>query len=557
LNGFSAGKKNFEKVERNVPIVLGFVRSQASRRALFCIATLIHLRLMSQTAAPPANLSIRRRFPSRTTMRIAGWCVIGLIAFCYLWFVRKHCAPYASNVDASGYVHSARLLLEGKLTALAPPIEGLSPPAWTHYFQEPFGFAAVGPADLVPTYPVGYPLHLVLASFFVGLDWAAVLVNVIAAAAAGILMTTLGRQFGLPWVWSLAGTALLWASPVVIYLELWAMSDVTSMIWCMATISASLFSAKAKRWAAAAGMAFGIAVLVRPTNLLLILPLALTLGLRWRVWLIFILAGLPAAAFLIWYNWSVYGAVLVTGYGNNGWAFAGKYFIGNAKHFIIGIPLLLSPVVLLALGLPLLIRRQRSIVALLAIWIGVFIGFYVFYYFSGLSWWFIRFLMPAFPAFIIAALLVCRHGIEKFKRPRMQIVAPLLLLFGALSWEIVAAHRLNSVIMKRGEIVYLQTVQWMKDHAEPDAIVVTRIASGSFFYYSNFTIVRYDLAGSEKLGLLYAAANQTGRPVYAVVGDGENKAAFGTTLHDSWTEQARHGMLVIWKRVSGTGGAFP
>jgi hypothetical protein len=204
-----------------------------------------------------------------------------------------------------------------------------------------------------------------------------------------------------------------------------------------------------------------------------------------------------------------------------------------------------------------LIRRQRSIVALLAIWIAVFIGFYVFYYFSGLSWWFIRFLMPAFPAFIIAALLVCRHWIEKFKQPRMQIVAPLLLLFGALSWEIVAVHRLNSVIMKRREIVYLQTVQWMKDHAEPEAIVVTRIASGSFFYYSNFTIVRYDLAGPEKLGLLYAAASQTGRPVYAVVGDGENKEAFGTSLRDSWTEQARHGMFVIWKRVSGTGAASP
>jgi hypothetical protein len=111
--------------------------------------------------------------------------------------------------------------------------------------------------------------------------------------------------------------------------------------------------------------------------------------------------------------------------------------------------------------------------------------------------------------------------------------------------------------MKRGEIVYLQTVQWMKEHAAPNAIVVTRVASGSFFYYSGFTIVRYDLAGAEKLELLYAAANRTGRPVYAVVGDGENKTAFGPSLRDSWTEEARHGTFVIWKRMSGTNAASP
>lgn len=403
---------------------------------------------------------------------------------------------------------------------------------------------------MAPTYPVGYPLHLLLAVPFVGLDWAVVLVNVVAAGAAGVLMTALGRQFGLPWGWSLSGAAILWASPVVIYLELWAMSDVVSMVWCMTALWCMLQSLEHKSWALAAGAGLSIAVLVRPTNLLLLAPLAVGLGFRWRAWLALAAGCVPGAMFLTWYNGSLYGTALTTGYGNNSWAFSLGYLAPSAVRFALGVPLLLSPWVAgFALGLPLLGRREPRVVALLVMWLAAYTGFYAFYFFSGKSWWSVRFLLPAFPAVILAGLLVARWWIGRHLRAPWQTVTIAFLAVAVPTWEIVATHRLNAVIMKRGEIIYVQTVEWMRSHAPDNAVVVTRLGSGSFCYYSNFAIVRYELAGAANLQKLYEAAAKAGRPVYAVIADPESQEAFGVYLQGRWVEQVRHGMLVIWKRM--------
>lgn len=484
------------------------------------------------------------------SLRLLAWCVVGLLALAYLWFVRKNTAPYASNADASGYLNSARLLLDGKLSDFAPHLAGLAPPDWSYAFQQPFGFTVDAVSGrMVPTYPVGYPLHLLLAAPFVGLDWAVVALNTVTAAFAALLLFALGRQLDLPRAWSLAGVALLWASPVVIYHELWAMSDVLSMAWSMAAMAAALASPRRPTWALAAGFAVGIAVLVRPANLLLVLPVAVPLGLRWRAWLGFVAGGIPCAAFLAWYNVQLYGAILTTGYGDYSWAFASKNLAPNLVHFARALPLLLGPpAALLALALPWLSRRERLIASTVAVWIAAYVGFHAFYWFAGQSWWSLRFLLPAFPAIILAALLVGHRASLRLPQPWLRVTLPTTLLLFSLAWEITAAVRLDAVIMKRGEVIYIQASQWLRENAPADAILLTRQASGALSFYSNFPVVRYDLAGAAHLPKLYAAARAAGRPLYAVIAEPERQAAFDRDLPGPWELLAQRGMFTIWRQ---------
>jgi hypothetical protein len=482
---------------------------------------------------------------------VVAWGLVAVIAAAYLWFVRKNCAPYASNADASCYLNSARMMLDGKLSVPVPRIEGLAPPDWDYHYQLPLDFRLIGNEGRMASLgALGYPLHLMAAVPFVGLDWAVVMVNVIAAGAAVLLMVALGRRCGLPWAWALAGAALVWACPVFVYMVLQPMTDVTGMVWCMAAILAAWHARDRWPWAVAAGMAVAVAVLVRPANLMLMLPVGLALGLRWRAWLALIAGGLPGAVFLAGFNWKLYGAVLTTGYGDISDAFGLKYVAHNVVCFVTGVPVQLSPLpVLAALGLPWLWRRMPFAVALLAVWVAAFVGFYIFCYYSGLAWS-IRYLMPTFPAILLAGLLVVRHLTAKLPRPALRAGVPLALLALALTWQVLAGKKLDVVIMKRGEIVYVQGAEWMRRHAPANAIVLANQVSGAFYYYTDFTLVRYDSTEPVHLQRLYAAAQAAGRPVYAAIFDPESEQAFKRHLRGKWEQLSRHGMVVIWKLTS-------
>ena len=149
--------------------------------------------------------------------------------------------------------------------------------------------------------------------------------------------------------------------------------------------------------------------------------------------------------------------------------------------------------------------------------------------------------------------MMARTWTEKCTRPVLRIGIPLALLVVAIGWEVLAAKRLDAVIMKRGEIIYVQTVKWMRDHASRNAIVLTRLGSGSFCYYSDLATVRYDLAGPENLEHVYAAAENVHRPIYAAIADPETTEAFSQYLRGNWEQQVRFGMFVIWKRTAPIG----
>ena len=46
---------------------------------------------------------------------------------------------------------------------------------------------------------------------------------------------------------------------------------------------------------------------------------------------------------------------------------------------------------------------------MLGLWAGLLTGLYAFYFHSGETWWYLRFILPAFPVLILAALVVLQR----------------------------------------------------------------------------------------------------------------------------------------------------
>ncbi len=464
--------------------------------------------------------------------------------------MRKYCSPYAGGSDSSGYLNAARLLLEEKFITAVPPIEGLSLPAWNPHFQQPLGFhvdQATG--SLIPSYAIGLPLHLILASVFVELDYAAILVNAALVVAAGGLMVAMARRFGLPWAWSLASAALLWASPLYVMSALQPMSDHPSLVWVTAAIWLSLKSRDRWPWAFAAGFAVAVAVLVRPTNLFVMLPVAVALAPQWRAWIALASGGLPGAVFLGWLNFSLWGSPFRTGYGTITELLSPAYVPHNALHFALWLFLLLSPpVALAALGLPWLRRSSPLFTRVVVGWCAAFVGFYLFYFHSGELWWYLRFILPMFPAMILAGVLVAHHAFQQPFALRLQRWLPAALLVVALGWEVTLCRRLNVHHLKRVDMAYPLSAEWAKKNLPRNAILLQFQASGAFTYYTDFTVVRWDLLDADtSWPLLQNAARAAHRPIYATLFDYETTPALELKIPGSWQRIAQVRHMEIWQ----------
>lgn len=489
-------------------------------------------------------------FSARVRMTLTG-ALLAFVAIFYLVRVARYCAPYASSSDASGYLNSARLLLQtdGVGPVPVPKIDGLKPPEWDYFYQQPLGFMVNREAGtMVPTYPVGLPLHLALAAQWVGLDYAMVPVGVFLAAAAAGLMITLGRYFGLSWRWALAGAALLWGCPLFIFMGTQPMSDVPAMVWVMALVLCTLRAREHWHWGFAAGLAMAIAVLVRPSNLVALAPVAVILGWRWRAWLALGSGGLPGAVFLVWYNLRLYGTAFTTGYGDVSSLFGFSFVPHNISHFAWWIPVLLfPPLALAALGLPWALRGKPRQQAILISWAAAFIVFYVFYFYSGETWWYLRFILPAFPPIILAGLIVAQRWLDRATAPWKSRLGLAACLIVAFAWQVTIGHQKYAWTIKHGESVYVRTVAWMKAHAPANAIVLQMQASGSFFYYTDFTVVRWDLIDPTQAQRLYAAARASRRPVYATLFDFEKDRAFLQHLPGHWRHLADVRQVSVWQ----------
>lgn len=478
----------------------------------------------------------------RAAIILLAVCFIG-----YAAFLARYSASYAAGSDSSGYFNSARLLGEGRFHASVRVPAGQHHTAFGLMTFQPLGFIIdENAARMMPTYPTGLPLHLLAASWLVGWRHAATLVSIFAALGSGLVLWSLARRLELTPGWAAAALTLLWLCPLTLFASLQPMSDQLALLWSLTALAAALRGREHQRWCLLAGLATSLAVLVRPTNALLVLPLALALGWNLRRHLLLILGGLPGGVFFCYYNWKVYGSPLATGYGNVSTAFSAGFAPHNLAHFACWIPALLSPLVCAALAAPFVREARRRELAVLGLWAGLLTGFYAFYFHSGETWWYLRFILPAFPVFLLAALVVLQQVWRRLTIPlAANLVLAAVVAFGVV-WQTRFTRRLDVLNIRVGEAHYLDAANWARDHLPPESALFCMQVSGAFYFYTPFLIIRWDQALAARMTELFALLQEQKRPVYAVLYDFEKTDAFAR-LGGRWKPIATVGRTTVWQ----------
>lgn len=496
---------------------------------------------------PPFTLPVS---PPDSTPRVFWEFWLPLIALAFYGLIlARYSAAYASGSDSSGYLNSARLLGSGHLAMPMRRVPGLNPESLPPLTYVPLGFLPnADHATMTPTYPVGMPLLILTVAQVAGWNLAPRLTLVLHALAGLWLVYRLARAFGLEAGWSWLGALLLAASPLYVIMSIQLMSDVPAMVWVGAAVLSALKSRERPWLALGAGAALALAVLVRPTNLLGLLPVGIALGCSFRRWLLLIAGGLPGAVFLGTVNCLAYGGVFTTGYERLDRLFS----IGNAPatlvHYAVWLPALLTPFIVLSLGLPMLRRRLPAETVVLGVWALIFLTFYLFYHNTHEAWWYLRFVLPAFPPLLVAALLVARRLTVQMRfHPQAWWLAPaaLALLVDAGAW--FRHFELSSI--GPNERVYADCSAWRRAHLPPDAVVASMQTSGALLYYTEYTFFRWDSLAPGGFQQMAATCAAAGRPLYAVLYPFEidDMGAFRFHLTGHWTQVGSVRHVTIWR----------
>lgn len=463
-----------------------------------------------------------------------------LAAVPYAVMLVRHMSPAAGGSDSSGYFNEARLMASGKSSR---PIELLRilhlPPEWGQVFT-PLGFdsAARDPRAMVPIYPPGLPAHFAIAAMIGGWSRTPFFIPIIAALMSLALIFILARQLGLSHWESATASAILAACPVFIMMAAQPMSDVVATMWTLAAIVCAMAAQRRPLFAVAAGAAFAISVCVRPSNLLLAIPLAFAFRWQRSRLLIAAAAAVPFGMALMAWNNALFGSPFQTGYGGMSEMLSWSYPRARFPHYAYWLAAQLTPLIFPA---GLLVGFDRRIDgwlrAMLLTWFVVFFGFYCFYDAYD-AWWYTRFLLPAIPPLIVGFLLLVRD----LGRRRMLtniLVAVVLVV------SIRQVRKLNPLSIGEEESIYPETVQWAEAQLPRESLVMTGLFSGALLYYSDRETVRYDRLDDDRFQQLRAYVGNANLHWYALLTSSEWDET-RAKLTGSWTLLGEHrGMKLL------------
>jgi 4-amino-4-deoxy-L-arabinose transferase-like glycosyltransferase len=396
---------------------------------------------------------------------------------------------------------------------------------------------------------------MALGALIVGWEYGPFLVPPMVGLLSLLLIYLVGLELGLPRGFSIAGAIMLAASPTFIHYSTQPMGDAAAMFWSLAAILAALRSRKGDGWALVAGAAFGMAFLTRPTNILLLIPLLFSLRLSFRSILFFIIGGLPLAAIFFTYNIITYNHPFLTWYWASGHQNSVKTagFSDRFNFYRYWIKVTMSPLPLLGW---LVVAADRKVEwrnrAMLISWFGAFFLFFSFYDFYG-AWWWTRFLLPAYPALILGALLVARDvvgllgkWISEVNRARLRWVVLAILLGVTLSHENRYIKRFDLFNFGAGEIAHKTSCRWADQTIPSNSLLAAGHMSGAVDFYTQRPIVRYDFLDPVKWGTLKKRAAERGYQWYALlmpfeIEDAQNR------MGGRWTELGMVGPISLWR----------
>jgi Dolichyl-phosphate-mannose-protein mannosyltransferase len=412
----------------------------------------------------------------------------------------------ASAADGAGYVSQAELLAQRRITFNEPLILQAPWPeaAWTF---APLGYRP-GPQgdEIVPTYPPGLPLAMVVAATVAG-EAGPFLVAPLFGAVCVFATCLLGaRLHGR--ICGVVAAALMTTSPIWLFQIVQPMSDVpAATLWTIALLAAT------SRATIVAGLASSAAILMRPNLFLLGASVLVVLlysrksarqsGPRAHA---ATLAAFAAAAtigplLIAAVQWRLYGNPLLSGHGTLSDLFAIGNIPTNVRDYAVRIVVGETPAIaasIVALILLVVMRRRAmpeapSLAKPFGLLLVVAVPLLVCYLPYGVfpDWSYLRFLMPVFPAaFIAVGALVANASLHIPGSARGPCLV--LTLVACCSADVAIARRYAAFDMHRYESRYRTAGRYLAEVLPRDAVIVTSQESASAHYYTRLPILRWD-----------------------------------------------------------------
>ncbi len=488
-------------------------------------------------------LARRRRHVATITIAWLGLALFGL-------FIAINVGAYAGESDSSGYMNHARVLSLGRVHLALRKVAGYTfdgPEAWL--------YSALGTRPsiegkaLVPTYPAGLPLLIAGTAKFVGWRQAGNVVMWIHCMLGVIVTYAAGRTFGLSARLAWLAAVIVGLSPLYVFLGIQVMSDVPALGWTTAAIAAAWRSRSRPCWAAIAGLALAMAVLIRPTDALAVVAMAVAFGPSRKCWVAFVLGGLPGALFFAIHSHAAFGSYVATGYGDSA-RLEAKWVGVTGLHYARWLPILFTPAVIAFLALPMIERQNRRRASVLAAWFFFLAAFYAGYRYTHETWWYLRFLLPAMPALVIGSLLVLRSGLGSRLSPSLATAAVCFAVLATVASDAYWTKRLAALSSKYSEQTYLLATDWMKAHLPPNSVVAAMQETGAIQYYTEFTFVRWDWLHPDTFAALTTALTANHQPMYAVLHPFEWQEQHAFSEHmpaGTWTQIGNVREVTIWR----------
>ena len=441
-------------------------------------------------------------------------------------------ALVAGGSDAYGYVSQAEAWATGKIRFDEPLIREFAGRVDRDVFV-PLGYHGIGEAGaVVPMYPPGFPMVMGVFQRVAGREAVFYVVPLLAGVA--ILTTYImglrvaGKTVGV------AAAALLAASPSFLFQTTAApMSDVPVTAWWALALALGLSSHPGA--ALLSGLAASLAIVTRP-NLapLALIPFVTMTWERFRHgsgprrigWMAAYVAGVvPGCVAVGTLNAMWYGSPFISGYGSLSSIYDWRNVVPNLVRYPVWVAQSETPLVLLAcVAAPWLVTRSphSSRIGLRAplvamSWVAFIIAVLVLYlpYEAFNAWWFVRFMLPAFPPLLVLTAVSVVALCEPLS-PWLRIVVP-TAIFAVMVWYGLDYARDHDVFLARREQKYAAAADYVARRLPPKAAVLSMMHSGSVRYYSGRATIRFDLIPPAALDTTLATLADAGYRPFILV----------------------------------------
>jgi len=418
----------------------------------------------------------------------------------------------AGGSDSYSYVSQMDLWLAGTLKV---PVSMAAQVPWPDALATftPFGYTAVAnESAITPITGAGLPL---LMAIFKTIGGHAAAFLVVPMTGALLVWTTflIGRRVASDTI-GISAAWLVATSPTFLMMFKSQMSDVpAAAFWALATYG---MLGDSRRSAAAAGLAASIAILIRPN----LAPIAAVIAVwsffsmnRQRAAL-FCAAALPGAIAVAVINASLFGSPFSSGYGELTSLFSLDNVpatLGSYVGWLIGTQ---TPLVFAGL----FILRIAPLLGLIMLTVWLLYAPYP----SFDAWWFLRFLLPAWPAMFIGVSAAISRLFDREPRWGRAATIAIVLALGAYGLAVTAQRRVFTG--DEGERRYATIAQLVASNTEPDAMIMASIHAGSLRYYAGRATLRFDILDGDWLDRAALWLDARGRHPYIVIEDWEMDA---------------------------------